>query len=1040
MALTLPLIQHGLSEPGPSPSVDDEHPSTFTYLTLSLPSQQLTDISALTSFPYLISLDLSHNPLTTLTPLSSLPHLTFLSLSHCRLSSFTLSSPLSSLLTLNLSHNSLSSLPSLPIHPFLTSLTLRHNALPSLSLHPLTHLTHLDASHNPSLLTLSPLSLPPSLTSLTLSHCSLYSLHSFPLLPHLLHLDLSHNFFQSLAPLPTLTSSSSSHPLHTLLLSHNYFAHLDRLSSLTALPHLHTLTLSPCPLSHPPPSPTPIPSSPAPRQAYRPSILYLLPSLTSLDASPVLPVEVLLAWEGEGREEPYRDGVRRWLWPEGGETVEGDVREEVKGGEMVGKMGRMEVVKRMGKRMGIGKGGGREGAEGDVEVRARLGKVRYWQLMSERGFVHPWAPLYNQLQRRAMAGEGKGDVVDLSGVAMGEVGLRALAEFLRSSPAARTVRSLDLSGSCHPARPSSLVGGALGLQELVTALQVTTIHTLSLARCRLSEADVGMVLLLPSAAHLRHLDVSHNALGGHVTVDGVTVDPCPALHALLAAVEKEGRLLRLDLSHNAVDVEGGRAVADWVQRGGGGVVELVLDGNDVADDAVHRLALAMRVNARLTSLSVRAMGRSAPSQVTAASLTALLASVCKYNTTLEALDLSDNPGLAGVTMPARLSPALTALHLSLPSQSVHAMPTFPVGSLSALSAVSLSGWAIAGSTAGALLSAPHLTHVKLGRLVCRQGLMWGEGLGKVEVLKLEGSGGDMEADEEALLLAVASSTPKLREFTLHRFSLSSAFSARLLPLLSVHPFLTSLSLLGCAGSPDALTQLFDGLSPCLHQLDLSETVIPSFSYALPASSSLTSLVLSRCAIASFSQAAVSSWQQSPSLTALDLSHNVLTAHTLSMLSTLPLSAPSLRQLRLHGTQLPSSSSTILSLSALLRHSSSLHSLSLPTLSPSPSSSDPDDAPLLTSRLLHALTESGRNTQGGRGVEKVWLGKGLAVEAQHRRQLVGVMSAGGLGGLEWVEGGDVDDGGGCDVRGLRATVEEDAVENAFAAMAALHRLA
>ena len=842
MALTLSLIQHGLSELGSSPSVDEEHPASHAYLTLSLAEQQLSDISALSRFPYLTSLDLSHNPLTSLAPLSSLPHLSSLNLSHCSLSIFTLSSPLSSLLTLSLSHNLLTSLPSLSLHPFLTSLSLSHNLLPSLPpLSSLLHLRNLDTSHN-ALTTLSLSSLPPSLSHLLLSHCQLSSLHSLPSLPRLQWLDVSHNLLPSLDGLSAAVDDVDQHPLHTLDAGGNSVDALEQVGFLERLGHLRALTLDPSPLSR--------------TEGYRAAVLYRLPGLLQLDGGAVVEVrEVQGAWEGQGDDDERRAALRRWRLPYGDDTTEADTDAAIKTA-LPSTLPRARIVQRT---VAL--------PLTQPPTPAHLPSTRYWQLMAERGFVHPWTSLQPRL---AEAAEVTGEV-DLSGVALGEVGLRALAHFLSSSEAAERVTALDVSGCVEPSRPSSVLSMGYGLRELAEALSVTAIRALSLARCHLGVAHAAVLGSVIAAPRLLYLDLSCNLLGQHVSVDGVVVDPCPALKAVLARVEEQGRLRGLNLANNAVDAAGGEAVAEWVHRGAGGVAELVLDGNDVGDAAVERMALALRDNATLSSLSMRSLAMaSTPSTVDAASLSSLLASISRYNRAITTLDLSDNVGLVDAAFPAVLSPSLTSLHLSVPSQP--SSPTLPTVDFPALSSISLTGWFIPGETARALLSGASLTRVSLGRVAGISGTMAPGLLATLQVAVLEGSGEAMRANEEELVLAVAAA-PQSTALTLRRFSPSVAFCAALTSALAAHPTLTSLSLLECTVSADALTAVFAQLSHRLSRLDLSGTVIPSFTYHLPPSSRLAELVLAHCGLTSISSGAVGSWQQAASLTSLDVSHN-----------------------------------------------------------------------------------------------------------------------------------------------------------------------
>ena len=650
MTLTLPVLQAGLSDVGRSPPVDKQHPATLVYRTLSLASSNLTDISLLAAYPYLTSLDLSHNALaagTTAATLSRLPHLSTLALDHCRLTSFTLASPLSSLLSLSLAHNRLSALPSLSLSPFLTSLDVSHNAFASLSLSPLRYLQRLDASYN-DVLYLQADSLPsPALSHLSLAHNRLFTLAHVQPLPALLTLDLSHNFFQSTHSLaamtaPTPSPAGASHPLHTLVLAHNYIQSLSALTALPSLPHLRSLALDG--------------NSASRAVQYRADMLYLLPRLRTLDGAAVDVEAVAESEEAAGDDDERSMALWRDKLPSGHSTRKWQVDDEEKS-QLAANQGRQAMVyaqqhvdeektaeeakeeeKRSDSSITL--------STHDVQshkrlVRAYLPEQRYWQLMSERGLVHPWTSLHHHLTAAVAAGNK--ELLDLSHTALGECGLRVLAHWLAVGDGAVGVGVLDLTGALDARRVSSRLSNEYGFAHLLRALQSTAVHSLSLSRCQLTERQCALLSahLASASCPLRHLDLSHNRLGSHLRRGDVVVQQCPALTGLLSAVEMTAStrpLLSLNLSHNAVDQLGCAALARFLAAPTCRLALLSLDGNPLSADGLSLLSHALHANASLVHVTLRHL----PAGTLSAgqSLPRLSAALARFNRSVRVVDLT----------------------------------------------------------------------------------------------------------------------------------------------------------------------------------------------------------------------------------------------------------------------------------------------------------------------------------------------------------------------------------------------------------------
>ena len=1100
MTLTLPVLQAGLSDVGRSPPIDKQHPSTLVYRTLSLPAHNLTDISLLTSYPYLTVLDLSHNALTatkTAATLSRLPHLTALTLNHCGLTSFILSAPLSSLLTLSLSHNRLSELPSLSLSPFVTSLNVSHNAFQSLTLSSsLRYLQSLDASYN-DVLYLTADSLPsPALSHVNLSYNRLFTLTHVVPLPSLLTLDLTHNFFQSTGSLAAITAATTTttHPLHTLVLADNYIQTLPALAVLPSLAHLRCLSLAGNSVSR--------------AADYRADVLYLLPRLRVLDGVSVAVQAVAASEEAAGDDDERRAAVWHDRLPSGHSTRKWQVDDEEKS-QLATKQGRQAALYAAQQQQAAAEEKEEEKQQLSLvdtrsherHVRTYLPEPRYWQLMSERGLVHPWTSLHPRLTAAVTAGNR--ELLDLSYTALGECGVRALAHWLAVGDGASGVRVLDLTAALDAGRVSSRLSNEYGFGYLLDALPSTAIHSLSLSRCHLTDRQCQLLSahLASPSCQLQHVDLSHNLLGSHLRRADVIIEQCPSLAGLLSAVAvsvSKRPLQSINLSHNSIDQHGCTTLGRFLSSAACRLTLLSLDGNPLTPAGVSLLSVSLHTNASLVHLSLRHLP---PATLMAAqSLPRLSAALARFNRCIRVIDLtgstvatdgptvgeavaevvdgrgrSDGEGMREVRMSGvrvtgdsmdavgralKGNNSLRVLELGdvqaiepLNADSLVALCEGVAGSvmeeldLSAYSATIDSNRAAAALST--LLSHPTLRIVALPQLSyslelssdARQQLVmaWQSGSVRWQHVNVRGHSQPMTEVDETILLALLSAIPSsLSTVQLIAFSLSDSFLPSLAAGLSRVPSVVSLSLRSCQLSSAALSALLTELPAGLRELDLSHSVIGPFGYVLPHESQLTSLTLSHCGITSISSAALGSLAALPSLTSLRLSHNPLSAASLSSLASLihkqSAASSSLRVLDVSGCSLSDGESSLQSLCALVRAAGrSLHELQLPAVQWLDGQQADGDSSVVLTRLLHALTSAAGGGQGR--LRRLVLPPSLPLLSCHRRQLLALAQQGSQPALEWVgvERAVQGEEAAAVVAGVsEATVDDDAVTNSVAA--------
>lgn len=145
-----------LTEEDISASLSDLGPTedgNYAFTVCKLSSLELTDISAISKFQHIVTLDLSRNNLSDVSPLASLRNLCHLNLSHNHLSSIP-DIPLPNLVCLDLSHNSIATITPLLLprcFPNLVALSLSSNLIADitpLSLQLLHNLQFLSLAYN----------------------------------------------------------------------------------------------------------------------------------------------------------------------------------------------------------------------------------------------------------------------------------------------------------------------------------------------------------------------------------------------------------------------------------------------------------------------------------------------------------------------------------------------------------------------------------------------------------------------------------------------------------------------------------------------------------------------------------------------------------------------------------------------------------------------------------------------------------------------------------------------------------------------------
>lgn len=198
---------------------------------LTIPDQNLKDLSILSRLDRLETLDLSGSMISTdqLEVLSKLPFLKDLTMSGCGLSTIAALEGVSTLTRLDLSNNTLRNLDVLSDMDTLKELHLQHNAVTSLNaLSSLSNLEKLDISYN-SVMDLSPLSPCMRLSWLCADNNVLTSVHGVEELVLLNHLSVDYNELKEISVLAQCTE------LVNLSIANNEISDISALSALTKL-------------------------------------------------------------------------------------------------------------------------------------------------------------------------------------------------------------------------------------------------------------------------------------------------------------------------------------------------------------------------------------------------------------------------------------------------------------------------------------------------------------------------------------------------------------------------------------------------------------------------------------------------------------------------------------------------------------------------------------------------------------------------------------------------------------------------------------
>lgn len=616
-------------------------------------------MTPLQHYPYLQHIDLSHNCLESLSVLSPCLSLRSLDASHNLLSSLLDFSSPRALEEVNYSHNNLGQLgPTLITNKYMRKLDISVNRIEELDgIGHLTRLTWLDVSRN-QLVDLAAVSCS-SLDTLDasgnfLKDCS--SLQSS--MSELRTLRLDDNQITSLAGVDSL------HLLRTLSLASNQVGALDEVARLASLEHLVELDLRGNSLTE--------------EDGYRVRLLHLLPNLEVLDGVPVEASEIVAAHNAHGADAGMREAISRLYLPKEDATLPRD-----------------------GVRTVSALSSGPTGAASPVGQTV-LPESEFWSLLTERGLIGEWKEWLRLAKKRVPDATTfyddddptPGACIDLGGVHLGEAGCWALSELL-SVRTGEAIASLDLAHAFHPSRWSARLSDAYGARLLFASFGgLTHLRTLRLSHCHLGREGgvlLASYLATPTARALRSLHLAHNQLGANLTAtstDGQlhVVDSCPGLRAVLGALvssEVPAELEYLDLANNLIDAQGARVVADYlavtstavpnarveagqVQPAGEASFDddeeaplsplaptaptplalqtLVLDCNPLSDAGVSLIAMALRTNDSLTSLSLRG---DADRSVGPRGLVDLALGVSRYNRRLARIDLSSNRRLFG---------------------------------------------------------------------------------------------------------------------------------------------------------------------------------------------------------------------------------------------------------------------------------------------------------------------------------------------------------------------------------------------------------
>ncbi|XP_074481637.1 leucine-rich repeat and guanylate kinase domain-containing protein isoform X2 [Sebastes fasciatus] len=244
------------------------------YHHLSLPSQDLRDVSVLCNNVHLQKLELPHNKIKDLSCVSHMPYLVILDASHNEISSFFGFQPPKYLKEVNFSHNRMTKMTDLSAYSSLSNLDLGYNSLREISgLEQCCKLTHLSLAHN-RISRISGLDGLP-LTHLCLKGNQLERIEGLENLKSLQVLDLSLNRITSLTGLQNL------HVLGYINLEKNMISEIQECKHIHDLFLLRDLNLLGNPVQEQP--------------DYRLAVVFLLQHLTVLDQEKVTAEEKVLS-------------------------------------------------------------------------------------------------------------------------------------------------------------------------------------------------------------------------------------------------------------------------------------------------------------------------------------------------------------------------------------------------------------------------------------------------------------------------------------------------------------------------------------------------------------------------------------------------------------------------------------------------------------------------------------------------------------------------------------------------------------------------
>ncbi|XP_017566779.1 leucine-rich repeat and guanylate kinase domain-containing protein isoform X2 [Pygocentrus nattereri] len=244
------------------------------YQFLSLPRQNLKNVSILCHYVHLQKLELPYNRIKDLSCVSHMPYLIMLDASHNELSEFFGFQPPKNLKEVNFSHNQISAMKDLSAYASLSKLILDYNSFSEIrGLEKCSSLTHLSIAH-------SKISRISGLDNLPLKHLCLRGnlikkIENLHTLRTLQVLDLSSNRIQSLSGLQNL------HFLGSINLESNLIREIKEATYVHDLPLLRELNLKRSPVQEQP--------------DYRLAVIFLLHRLTHLDEQAVTAEEKVSA-------------------------------------------------------------------------------------------------------------------------------------------------------------------------------------------------------------------------------------------------------------------------------------------------------------------------------------------------------------------------------------------------------------------------------------------------------------------------------------------------------------------------------------------------------------------------------------------------------------------------------------------------------------------------------------------------------------------------------------------------------------------------